>query len=167
MPKKMHLKKWIKVTLGISLFLCFYITIKRTEILTVNVVNGESMLPEFKTDDIVIVSNIPKINRYDIVTATSKSGTQIIKRVIGVPGDTVTFLGTHVFINNELSDESFLDNIETSDYNETVTKTLSGKIVLASDEYFLVGDNRTNSIDSRIYGPVKRENIHGKVIARN
>lgn len=94
----------------------------------------------------------------DVVVALSDKLHQvIIKRIIGVPGDVVEIRDNKVYINGELLSEPYLKEA-------MVTADLT--IILAQDEYFLCGDNRNDSLDSRteFVGPVNREEILYKVL---
>lgn len=111
------------------------------------------------------MSGIPELRRYDVVTATAKTGTEVIKRIIGLPGETIRYEGRHIYINGELADESFIaEGVERSSQSFSANKT--GEITLGQNEYFIAGDNRDNSVDSRTYGGVDKSAIHGRVIAK-
>jgi signal peptidase I len=77
-----------------------------------------------------------------------------VKRVIGVPSDRVEIREGTVFINGEPLDEPYITEADSSDM---------GEIILQEEEYFVLGDNRRGSNDSRNWGPVPEENILGKV----
>ena len=82
-----------------------------------------------------------------------------IKRVVAVPGDKVVVKNGHLYVNDKLYyDEDKYDIIEYAGF-------LENEIILANDEFFVLGDNRNNSEDSRHgnIGPVKRDNIDGEV----
>lgn len=169
-PKR-KLKKWSEIVAVVlmSLALAFCVIeakgmMRASGVLWMNIVSGQSMQPNFHTGDFVFVTNLEEIQRYDIVTATTPNETEVIKRVIGMPGDTITYKGRHIYVNGKLSDESFINN---PDDNATTTDYLQGELTLGDGEYFLAGDNRENSSDSRIYGAVERSAIHGKVIAKS
>lgn len=83
----------------------------------------------------------------------------LIKRVIGLPGETVTIAGGQVLINGQPLGEPYLNGVTTScSQNCTIT--------LGPTQYFVLGDNRPNSLDSRSFGPVSADNIIGQVIVR-
>ncbi|MBI2761552.1 MAG: signal peptidase I [Chloroflexi bacterium] len=85
-----------------------------------------------------------------------KSRDDLIKRVIGVPGDHVVVSGETVSVNGQRVDEPYLRGVDTA---------CGGRwcdITLGEDEYYVMGDNRTNSSDSRLWGPVKADKIVGK-----
>ncbi len=78
-----------------------------------------------------------------------------IKRVIGVPGDTIEIRDNEVLINGEVLNEPYLDA-------SNLTADRIGPIGLGADEYYVMGDNRSNSSDSRAYGPLAGDRIIGK-----
>jgi signal peptidase I len=86
-----------------------------------------------------------------------------IKRVIGLPGDTVIIEGSTVRIKNEASPEGFVLNepyIKSMRNNNNVTETLGDR------EYFVMGDNRDQSSDSRVWGVLQEERIVGRAFVR-
>jgi signal peptidase I len=132
------------------------------------VVSGLSMFPTFNNGDYLIVDKIsyelgsPK--RDDVVVFRYPNDTTkfFIKRVIGLPNETVDIKGNDVTITNAAHSQGFqLDQpfVQNPANNDT-------HIVLKSDEYFVMGDNRSASSDSRYWGPVKRSLFQGKVLLR-
>ena len=120
-------------------------------------VDGDSMNKTFKNGDILILYKLSKINRFDVIVLhEEKDNEKIIKRVIGMPGDTVAIKDGEIYINDEKIDDEYAYGI-TSDYD---------RITLKNDEYFILGDNRLISKDSRYFGPIKEKEIKGKVIFR-
>lgn len=120
-------------------------------------VDGDSMNKTFKNGDILILYKLSKINRFDVIVLhEEKDNEKIIKRVIGMPGDTVAIKDGEIYINDEKIDDEYAYGM-TSDYD---------RITLKSDEYFILGDNRLISKDSRYFGPIKEKEIKGKVIFR-
>lgn len=123
-------------------------------------VTGKSMEPEFKSGDKVIVSHflawIGRVSKGEVVVCDFKDSTAI-KRVIAGPGDRFKLQNNQIFVNDEWIDERYIPS-----------KTFSGndiaEITLGEDEYYLMGDNRAVSKDSRQNGPVKKSDIKGKVI---
>lgn len=99
-----------------------------------------------------ISTKITGIRRGDIVSARKADGTMIIKRVIGQPGDRVTTIdGCRFYVNGK---PELWDPVEC-----TATQYAGMTWELHADQYFLAGDNRNVSLDSRAYGPVATDNI--------
>lgn len=129
----------------------------RTFIATPVRVDGDSMNKTFKNGDILILYKLSEIKRFDVIVLhEEKDNEKIIKRIIGMPGDTVAIKDGEIYINDEKIDDKYAYGM-TSDYD---------RITLKSDEYFILGDNRLISKDSRYFGPIKEKEIKGKVIFR-
>lgn len=129
----------------------------RTFIITPVRVDGSSMDKFLSDGDILLLYRLSKIDRFDIVVLDERQDNEtIIKRVIGMPGETVEIKNDKIYINDEEIDDDFAYG-ETSDY---------GQITLGDDEYFLLGDNRLISKDSRAFGPIKASDIKGRTILR-
>jgi len=92
-------------------------------------------------------------------------GQFFIKRVVGLPGETVEISGSRVSIKNAQSPGGFFLD-ERTYIPPSVETTGDRTVTLGTDEYFLLGDNRTASKDSRAFGPVSKDRITGKVILR-
>lgn len=120
---------------------------------------GNSMFPTVMHGDKLLVSTlIYSVDRSDVVIAYCKERKKnIVKRVVGIPGDIVEIRGGYLYINFEIEDTSYL----LSSYTNS-----SVFMELKDDQYFLLGDNRKISFDSRIFGPIKAENIIGEVVLR-
>ena len=129
------------------------------------VVVGDSMNPSLRDGDVVGVNMLATvfddIERFDIVCFPYKynKNSYYIKRVIGLPGDTIEIINDEIFINGEklLEFYGYYDKEVTSKYGDI------GPINLSIDEYFVMGDNRNVSDDSRSedIGVVKKETITG------
>ena len=152
------------VALGLALFIRFFIAAPF-------VVSGASMDPTFEDWDYLIIDRLSydfgqpergDVVVFDLPENPSKS---LIKRVIGLPGETVVIQGNAVRIKNEehpngfALEESYLDP-------ENLGGTGNSETTLGADEYFVLGDNRHVSSDSRIWGELPRENIVGRVLVR-
>ncbi len=142
-----------------------------------NDVYGSSMEPTLHTGDAVFVEMISvytgNFSRGDIITIDAKGmdgyahEENLIKRIVGLPGETIKIADGNVYINGELLDES--------DYLPAGTMTYVGaegqargydEITLGPDEYYCMGDNRGGSNDSRRMGPFKKSQIDAKVLMR-
>lgn len=134
-----------------------------------NTVNGESMEPTLYPKDIVLVDKISRhfrdLERGDVVVVKKEylteyeMETDIIKRVVGLPGEKVMISQGEVYIDGRLLEESNYLNIGEQTYPEM-------EVELNEDEYFCMGDNRQNSTDSRTVGVIPKEQIKGRAILR-
>lgn len=146
-------------------------------------VEGESMLTTLHDKDRLIVSKAGRTwskisasayapDRYNIVVfdySTSSQGTedkQLIKRVIGLPGDRVIIKDGEVNVYNSETPQGF--NVDEKGPESSVIKTTEGNIdeTIEDGEVFVMGDNRGNSLDSRIFGPIKTSQIIGTLSLR-
>ena len=132
----------------------------RTFIVTPVRVNGTSMYSTLNDGEIMILNKInykfTDIKRFDIVVVKTENN-KIIKRVIGLPCETLKYEDNVLYINGQEVKESYLKE-KTEDFNINEL----GYKKIPQDCYFVMGDNRDNSNDSRIIGCVKREQIKGK-----
>lgn len=124
---------------------------------------GPSMEHTLLNGDIMILDKISyrfnEIKRFDIVVVNSNEGL-IIKRVIGLPGDKIEYKNNKLYINGEYYKEDYLDgDIKTSDF---ILEELIGNETIPQDYYFVLGDNREESKDSRTIGLIKEKQIQGK-----
>lgn len=135
------------------------------------VVKGDSMDPTLADGERVIALKNTEIKRFDIVTfpAPDDEGKNYIKRVIGLPGDTIEYKDDQLYINGKKTDEPYLDEYKgeltdsqplTYDFN---LKDLYGSEKIPEGELFVLGDNRRISKDSRIIGMIKEKNIMADV----
>lgn len=127
-------------------------------------VKGASMEPTFEDHEYLVIDEISyrfkdPVRGDIIVFRYPRDPKQyFIKRVIGLPGETIQITGSHVFINGEQIDESYLD--------ESIKTVGEIVVTLQPDEYFVLGDNRSFSLDSRSFGPLPRQYIVGKTWIR-
>ena len=119
-------------------------------------VNGRSMQPTFCDNDAVIIKyvDLDGFERNDIAIIVQQN-LYLIKRIVGLPGDTLTVDATGVYINNVL--------IEDNSYVSGVHITYDN-IVIPDGYFYVLGDNRDNSEDSRLFGLKSEEKLIGKVI---
>ena len=131
-------------------------------------VDGASMSPNFETGHYLIVDKIsyrftdPERGEVIVFKFPFEDNKYFVKRIIGVPGDTVEILQGKTKITDKNGVEiSFSENFVT--YTNTV---LDKKIKLRDGEYFVMGDNRAQSYDSRSWGPLEKKYINGHVLLR-
>lgn len=134
-------------------------------IMTPHEVVGNSMHPTYKNGEFLMANKItyrvsePK--RGDVIIFKYSDTADFIKRIIGVPGDEVMIKDGKIYINGELLNESaYLDPSVITNGGSYLHEGQT--IKLSEDEYFVCGDNRSNSSDSRDFGPIKKSAIKGK-----
>ena len=140
----------------------------RTFIAEARYIPSGSMEPTLQINDHLMIEKVSyhlqKPERGDIVVFKPTDALKqenyhqaFIKRIIGLPGDTVEVKGGHVYINGE---------VITEDYIKEVPKYNYGPQIVPDDQYLVLGDNRNNSYDSHLWGFVPRENFIGKAFVR-
>lgn len=137
------------------LLIILFIILVRTYVVTPVRVSGSSMANTLKNGEILLLNKFEyrfsDIKRFDIVVVKSHKE-RIIKRVIGLPGETLKYENGILYINDKMIEENYLDEV-TKDF------TYEGKI---PDEcYFVMGDNRDDSLDSRYFGCFPKKDILG------
>ncbi len=162
--------KGIRTVKGLFLFVVIfavsYVTFRF--IITRTVVDGNSMYPTLHNGDSLIVTRqIKEFDRFDIVVFQSdiKTDEYIIKRVIGLPYENIYIDGdSNIYIDGVLLEENYGAAVLTDGGRAAE----DGGVTLSSDEYFVMGDNRNRSEDSRFeaIGNVNKKDIIGKVIIR-
>ena len=150
---KDNFKKFFKEYFPYIGIIVFVILIKQF-VMSPIIVNGESMMKTLHDKDVMILDRISyrvsDIDRFDIVVVDEGSE-YIIKRVIGLPGEEVSCEDGKLFVNGKEIKDSYGIGL-TDDFVFEVPK----------GEYFVLGDNRENSMDSRYFGSFKKEDILGK-----
>ena len=125
---------------------------------------GNSMNNTLENEDMILLYKlgykISDIKRFDVVSFYYDETKYLIKRVIGLPGEHIAYKDNKLYVNGEYVEEN--RDFVTEDFD---LKEL-GYDVIPDDYYFVLGDNRENSLDSREIGLVKKEDIIGEAIAR-
>ena len=140
----------------------------RTFVAEARFIPSESMLPTLEIDDRLIIEKISyhfrKPKRGDVVVFSPTDALKaqnydeaFIKRVIGTPGDVVEVKNNNVFVNNEQLTEQYIFSPPNYNY---------GPVTVPEGQYFVLGDNRNNSLDSHLWGFVPLENLIGRASVR-
>lgn len=161
---KAKAKSWVNFLLyaliGFTLAICLRLVVEPS------VVIGDSMLPNLKDGEYIINYRLaylfdkPQYGDVVIVEKNQKFGhTHLIKRVVGLPGDKVEIRENVLYINGQKFEEPYI--------LEEMRNNTDMEFILKENEIFVMGDNRNNSLDSRVIGPIDyKEDVRGKVVFR-
>lgn len=133
-------------------------------------VDGSSMIPNFHTGDMIITNKLAArfsdFKRGEVVVLQDPmDATKVfIKRIIGLPGETLKLADGKIYIKGQLLDEPYLPSGLLTP-GESFLKS-GDEVVIPEGNYFLIGDNRSNSSDSREWGFLKKELIIGQALLR-
>ena len=132
-------------------------------------VSGASMYPTLHNGDRMILSKIGEINRFDVVVLKAPDeNVEYIKRVIGMPGDTLEMKQGVLYINGKKIEQPFINTEalqkQTVFIDDFTLQTLTGETKIPEGKYFVMGDNRGVSKDSRMIGLIDRKAIEGKAV---
>lgn len=155
MKELTHVFKLLLVSFSIVLLLklCFFAV----------VIDGESMYPTLNSNQLLIANSISyrfsEPDRGDIIIfkPSKKFDVTYVKRIIAIPGDTIAIKDNTVYLNGDILEEPYI--YEPMKYSEDLDE-----YELLPGEYFVMGDNRNNSSDSRWFGHIRTEQIIGKLL---
>ena len=128
-------------------------------------VEGASMEPSFHSKEYLIIDEIsyrftnPQRGEVVVLRYPRDPRQFFIKRIVGLPGERIKLEEGVVHVNGKPLEERYLSDLNLS-------KTSMNELVLGSDEYFVMGDNRANSLDSRSFGPISRREVVGRAWIR-
>ncbi|MCA9765575.1 MAG: signal peptidase I [Carnobacterium sp.] len=182
--KKKNKKKGViseagNTLLYVAIALAVFLLIRHFLFVPVSV-DGESMEPTLHDKDRLILNKIEKPDRFDIIVFPAPSSPkeptlsdkQYIKRVIGLPGDEVMVVDETLYVNGKEVKETYLESVKE---NLVPGEILTDDFTLASvagveevpeDTYFVMGDNRTNSLDGRVFGFIDEATVSGTIDIR-
>ena len=153
------------IVVALSVFVVIYLFIIQP-----HEVKGSSMEPNFHNNEYIITDKIsfrfsePRRGEVVIFKAPVNPDVDYIKRIIGLPSETLKVANGKVYINNKILDEPYLADI-TSVFPGGFLKD-NEEITVPPDHYFVMGDNRPHSSDAREFGPIDKKSIIGKAIFR-
>lgn len=127
-------------------------------------VEGDSMEPALQADSYLLFHKVNAIDRFDIILFRDDNGEVYIKRVVGLPGETVAYQDDMLFIDGQRVLEPFLDEAREENQIFTTDFTIpesANEQKIPSGHYFVLGDNRPRSKDSRMFGFVPFESVEG------
>lgn len=186
---KHFLKEW-----GFFSFILVLILLSRLFIWSLVIVEGHSMDPTLHDKDVLVMLKIGKVDRFDIVVASEPDETGkeklIVKRLIGLPGDTIHYENDTLYVNGEEVKEEYLDEYKAAFAKDKLQSTYAYSqrfqaiaqdataftldaqgnptftIEVPEGQYYLLGDDRLVSSDSRKVGTFRKTAIKGKIISR-
>ena len=149
------------IVFAVAIFLFVYLLIMQP-----HKIKGASMHPNFPDGEYLLTDKVSyrfgEPNRGDVVVfkAPTNNGEEFIKRIIGLPGERVSIKNGKIYINEELLEEKYLDPTVYSSAGNFLQE--GATVVIPKGEYFVLGDNRSHSSDSRAWGSVEKKEITGR-----
>lgn len=133
-------------------------------------VSGPSMYPTFHDNDYIITDKLtyrfspPRRGDIIVFQDPQDHSKDFIKRIIGLPGERIKIQNNQVYINNQLLPEPFIPSSNVTFGGKFLPE--DKELIIGTQEYFVMGDNREHSSDSRDWGPIKKDEIIGRVLFR-
>lgn len=127
------------------------VIIIRTFIVTPVMVNGDSMYSTLKDNQLLLLKKYDHSFERGEIIVFNYNNSKLVKRVIGMPGETIKYEDGNLYINDNLIEDEFSKITKDYEYEGTIPE----------NHYFVLGDNRNYSLDSRIIGPIKKDDIVG------
>jgi signal peptidase I len=180
-PDNAHPARWIKEAVIVVVVAVLVAVLLRTFVVQTFFIPSGSMEPTLQIGDRILVNKLSYhlhgVDRGDIVVfsrpPTENCGgpevNDLVKRVIGLPGDVISVSGGYVYIDGKRLDEAWLPSTEqgiTVPGPPGNSSNLAQPYRVPANDYFVMGDNRTDSCDSRYWGPISKSLIVGKVDVR-
>ena len=153
----------IKFVVLITLSFCSYLFFSRVVVTAVEI-KGASMAPTLAAGDRYLLNRFAYLHREPqrgelVVLKDPETGELIVKRIVGLPCETVIMQNDHTYVNGRLLSEPYALSSVRIDRSTPLGKAK----VIPRDYYFVLGDNRSRSLDSRTFGPVPRDSILGVI----
>lgn len=138
------------------------VVVVRTSVASTVRISSSSMAPTLGAGDVVLVTRRPPavddLRRGELVMFRMPTdGTVAVKRVVGLPGESVVILDGELYVDDRRVDEPYVDHATVDGY-------FSRTFEVPRDEVLVLGDNRANSVDSRDYGPIGADDLLGRVL---
>lgn len=137
----------------------------RSFIITPVIVSGNSMNPNYNDGELLLIKKIgyneKTIKRFDVVVI-KRDKEEIIKRVIGLPGEHISYKNNKLYVNNKLVSEDYT-HLDTNDFN---LEEICSCSTIPEGKYLVLGDNRPISMDSRRIGLIDKKDIVGESVFR-
>lgn len=149
------------IVFAVGIFFFIYLLIMRP-----HKISGQSMMPNFPDSEYLLTEKVtyylrnPEQGDVVVFTPPISNTDEFIKRVIGLPGENVMVQNGHVYINDKLLQEPYLKDTVLTTGGTFLTDGQEFKV--PDGEYFVMGDNRPNSSDSRYWGPITKSAISGR-----
>ena len=153
------------IVVALSVFVVIYLFIVQP-----HEVKGSSMEPTFQNNEYIITDKVSyrfgKPNRGDVVIfkAPVNPDVEYIKRIIGLPGETVMIENGRIYIDGKILNEPYLEDLTPVFPGGFIKEGVAASV--PEDHYFVMGDNRPHSSDSREFGPIEKKLIIGKAVFR-
>lgn len=169
--KTKELLSWV-VPIVIAVIVAFVV---RQFLLAPVTVKGESMEPTYHDNDRVMILKPGGLDYDDVIVFQSPvEDDHYIKRIVGLPGDNVAVKDEKLYVNGKEVKESYIDKAAAQYEKDTglpytddfTMDEVTGETKVPKDSYFVLGDNRPNSSDSRAYGFINKDAVDGKVVFR-
>ena len=155
---------WMKILL----FTALIVLLARQFLFEPVEVHGTSMMPTFEEADKVLIVKLSDIDNFDIIVFKTPGDRNFIKRVIGIPGDKISMADDRLILNGTPVEEAYLEEnraLALGQGHEKLTEDFE-EFTVPGGAYFVLGDNRLNSVDSREIGFVLGKEIVGEVKLR-
>ncbi|OUK02767.1 signal peptidase I [Lactococcus petauri] len=148
-----------------SFLLMFFVVLGLSYFYSIGRVEGNSMNPTLNNRELIVTEKHPdKLKHSDIIVfeVPQLSNKEFVKRIIGLPGDTIYASQGNIYVNGEKVNNQY-ESQSTADFT---LKEISGRATVPEDKLFVLGDNRSHSTDSRNFGFVEKTEVKGKVVMK-